>query len=82
MKEKFIIKLKNLVLILQKNNNNSYKYFLELVKRTKLADEKNLKNIAQEIASSSSIVQYANFTYEEESAWNEVWSEAHNIWKD
>lgn len=81
MKENLILKLKNLAFILEKDNNKSFKYFLELAERIKTADDKSLKDIAQEIASSSSIVQYANFTYKEELAWNEVWSEAHSIWK-
>ncbi|WP_158861397.1 hypothetical protein [Lunatibacter salilacus] len=65
------IKLEELIGVLKKNNTESYEYFVN--QKELLDDEQHMFEAVESLKKSYSIIQYANFSFEEEKLYNQMY---------
>ena len=70
MKE-LIYKLENLIFLLKKNNKKSFMFFKEQM--DSISSGTNLPESLERLRKSNSIVQYGDFSFEEEKLYNEMY---------
>jgi deoxyadenosine/deoxycytidine kinase len=72
----FEVNLDLLILLAKQKHNPTYNFFCKIKARFENSSIEEKREIYEDILSSSAIIQYGNFSPEEENAWNQLWEAA------